>query len=138
MKIIDVTKSVAGRVSSLSKKNVAEEAIGTGIGVMAICAGHYIRNRISDYLQKKEDDEFLKRKIDEDRDARINELAELSAVQADQLHETLEILKEVVVNVDYLLVRDDERDDYDDDYSDYDDSSKEKKVELNDDQEDKE
>lgn len=138
MKIIDVTKSVAERVSSLSKKNVAEAAIGTGIGVMAICAGYFIRNRISDYLQKKEDDEFLKIKLDEDRDAKINELAELSAVQADQLHETLEILKEVVVNVDYLLARDDERDDCDDDYSDYDDSSKEKNVELNDDQEDKE
>ena len=54
------------------------------------------------------------------------------------MHETLEILKEVVVNVDYLLARDDERDDCDDDYSDYDDSSKEKNVELNDDQEDKE
>lgn len=132
--IKEVVKNVSGKVSDLSMKNVTEAAIGTGIGVMAICAGHFIRNRISDYLQKKEDEEFLRIKLDEDRDAKINELAELSAVQADQLHETLEILKEVVVNVDYLLVRDD----YDDDYTDYDDSSKEKKVELNDDQEDKE
>lgn len=136
--IKEVVKNVSGKVSDLSMKNVTEAAIGTGIGVMAICAGHFIRNRISDYLQKKEDEEFLRIKLDEDRDEKINELAELSAVQAVQLHETLEILKEVVVNVDYLLVRDDERDDCDDDYSDYDDSSKEKNVELNDDQEDKE
>ena len=110
--IKEVVKNVTGKVSGLSRKNVAEAAIGTGIGILAIGVGYVVCGSISVLRKRNKRIRELEEEINENRDKMLNNLSEASEIHGEYMNGTLEILENVAVNLDNLMDRVSDLEDY--------------------------
>ena len=135
MNIIDVTKGVAGKVSNLSKRNVAESAIGTGVGILALCGGIVA---LSTAMYSRWRKRTLEEQIEEDRDELIHDLTDFSILQSKQLSKVIDLLTDISDDVNYLMAKDYVADFSDDEYEDFEESDVKNNDELKSDEEDEE
>lgn len=146
--IKEVTRNVVGKVGNLSKKSIAESAIGAGVGIVTLCAGYLVCSMISDSRKEKKEKDLEKIQEMAAREDDICRLENLVYNQNSTVNDLIGIIKGMAKDVDYLMsmhsfgkdcdddsgsilinmalkeankhnsVEDDEDEDYDDDFND--------------------